>query len=160
MSDIYGEPRRSCSALVALILAAGVAVPALAAENAAPAVQNAAGTGAACRGSAPAPCLAGGQLTRRHRVAPRFSSPRHVHDAGARPVLRRNGPAENVLGTVVQSFIVLGCSAVEWVLVGLQHGVRPRREGSHPGTSPGSVSPGVGTAPFKEYAAPSPIRRS
>jgi len=97
----------------------GFAVPAGAADTAAPAVENAAGTGVPAAAAAPAPAPAPpAQSTPATRVAPRFGGPRHVHDAGACPFYGGMVRRKNVLGTVVQSFIVLGVISVEWVLVG------------------------------------------
>jgi len=76
-----------------------------------PAVENAGGS--AGRGSRNRRCLTAVMNTGT-RPGFSFQQPRHVHDAGARPVLTAEWSAGRRPGTVVQSFIVLGLISVEW----------------------------------------------
>jgi len=115
---MIGHLRRTSAilvCLVALILAAGVRVPARAADNAASGRgkrRGGAGRGRRDRPAPPAVINTGDTawlLLRR---------PRHVHDAGLALFYGGMVRRKNVLGTVVQSFIVLGLISVEWILVG------------------------------------------
>ena len=62
---------------------------------------------------------------------------------------------KNILGTVMQSFIVLGLISLEWMLVGYSFSFGPDRGGVIGDLSWFALS-GVGLAPFKEYAATVP----
>jgi Amt family ammonium transporter len=62
---------------------------------------------------------------------------------------------KNILGTVMQSFIVLGLISVEWMLVGYSFSFGPDRGGIIGDLSWFALD-GVGLAPFKEYAATVP----
>ena len=46
---------------------------------------------------------------------------------GPGPVLRRHGAAKNVLGTIMQSFVILGVVSVLWALVGYTLAFGPDR---------------------------------
>jgi Amt family ammonium transporter len=62
---------------------------------------------------------------------------------------------KNILGTVMQSFIVLGLISIEWMLVGYSFSFGPDRGGIIGDLSWFALD-GVGLAPFKEYAATVP----
>ena len=62
---------------------------------------------------------------------------------------------KNVLGTIVQSFILIGLISVEWALVGYSMAFGPDHGGIIGDLSSFGLS-GVGLAPFKEYAATVP----
>jgi Amt family ammonium transporter len=62
---------------------------------------------------------------------------------------------KNILGTVMQSFIVLGLVSIEWMLVGYSFSFGPDRGGIIGDLSWFALN-GVGLAPFKEYAATVP----
>jgi Amt family ammonium transporter len=62
---------------------------------------------------------------------------------------------KNILGTVMQSFIVLGLVSIEWMLVGYSFAFGPDRGGVIGDLSWFALN-GVGLAPFKEYAATVP----
>ncbi|MGE5699474.1 MAG: ammonium transporter [Deltaproteobacteria bacterium] len=62
---------------------------------------------------------------------------------------------KNILGTVMQSFIVLGLVSIEWMLVGYSLAFGPDRGGIIGDLSWFALN-GVGLAPFKEYAATVP----
>ncbi len=62
---------------------------------------------------------------------------------------------KNVLGTVMHSFIVLGVVSVEWMLVGYSMAFGPDRGGIIGDLSWFALS-GVGSAPYKAYAATVP----
>ncbi len=62
---------------------------------------------------------------------------------------------KNILGTVMQSFIVLGLVSVEWMLVGYSLAFGPDRGGIIGDLSWFALN-GVGLAPFKDYAATVP----
>jgi Amt family ammonium transporter len=62
---------------------------------------------------------------------------------------------KNILGTVMQSFIVLGLISVEWMLVGYSFSFGPDCGGVIGDLSWFALN-GVGLAPFKEYAATVP----
>jgi Amt family ammonium transporter len=62
---------------------------------------------------------------------------------------------KNILGTVMQSFIVLGLISIEWMLVGYSLAFGPDRGGVIGDLSWFALN-GVGLAPFKEYAATVP----
>ncbi|MBP2684991.1 MAG: ammonium transporter, partial [Deltaproteobacteria bacterium] len=111
-----GYPRSTSAillCLVALILAAGVAVPARAADNAAPALENAAGAPA----PAPAPASDPPAAANNGDTAWLLVSAALVMFMTPGLALFYGGMVrrKNVLGTVVQSFIVLGLISVEWV---------------------------------------------
>jgi len=151
---MIGHLRRTSAILLclaALILAAGVAVPALAADNAAPAVETAAGAPAAAPAPAPPAAVNTGDtawlLVSAALVM--FMTPGLALFYGG--MVRR----KNVLGTVVQSFIVLGLISVEWVLVGYSMAFGPDVGGIIGDLSWAGLS-GVGLAPFKDYAATVP----
>jgi len=153
---MIGHLRRTSAillGLVALMLVAGVAMPARAADNAAPAVENSAGAPAAAPAPAPAPpavintgdtawLLVSAALVM-------FMTPGLALFYGG--MVRR----KNVLGTVVESFIVLGLISVEWILVGYSMAFGPDVGGIIGDLSWAGLS-GVGLAPFKEYAATVP----
>ena len=68
--------------------------------------------------------------------------------------------SKNVLGTIMQSFIIIGVVTLEWVLFGLQHGLwAGHRAGSSEGLS-GSGLSGVGLAPTRCTPQPFPTRCS
>jgi len=62
---------------------------------------------------------------------------------------------KNILGTIMQSFIILGLISVEWILVGYSFAFGPDRWGIIGDLSWFALD-GVGLAPFKEYAATVP----
>jgi Amt family ammonium transporter len=62
---------------------------------------------------------------------------------------------KNILGTVMQSFIVLGLISIEWMLVGYSFSFGPDRGGIIGDLSWFALN-GVGLAPFKDYAATVP----
>jgi Amt family ammonium transporter len=62
---------------------------------------------------------------------------------------------KNILGTVMQSFIVLGLVSVEWMLVGYSFAFGPDRGGVIGDLSWFALA-GVGLEPFKEYGATVP----
>jgi len=62
---------------------------------------------------------------------------------------------KNILGTVMQSFIVLGLVSIEWMLVGYSFSFGPDRGGVIGDLSWFALS-GVGLEPFKDYAATVP----
>jgi Amt family ammonium transporter len=62
---------------------------------------------------------------------------------------------KNILGTIVQSFILIGLISVEWALVGYSMAFGPDRGGIIGDLSWFALS-GVGLTPFKEYAATVP----
>jgi len=62
---------------------------------------------------------------------------------------------KNILGTIVQSFILIGLISVEWALVGYSMAFGPDHGGIIGDLSWFGLS-GVGLAPFKEYAATVP----
>ncbi|NJD62754.1 MAG: ammonium transporter [Deltaproteobacteria bacterium] len=62
---------------------------------------------------------------------------------------------KNVLGTVMQSFIVIGVISIEWMFVGYSLAFGPDRGGVIGDLSWFALS-GVGSAPFKGYAATIP----
>ena len=155
---MIGHLRRTSAillVLVAILLASGIAVPALAADNAAPAVENAAGTGVPAAAPAPAPAPPAGINTGDtawllvSAALVMFMTPGLALFYGG--MVRR----KNVLGTVVQSFIVLGVISVEWILVGYSMAFGPDVGGIIGNLSWAGLS-GVGLAPFKEYAATVP----
>jgi Amt family ammonium transporter len=63
--------------------------------------------------------------------------------------------AKNILGTVMQSFIVLGLISIEWMLVGYSFSFGPDRGGVIGDLSWFALN-GVGLAPFQDYAATVP----
>jgi Amt family ammonium transporter len=62
---------------------------------------------------------------------------------------------KNILGTIMQSFIIIGLISVEWILVGYSFAFGPDRGGVIGDLSWFALS-GVGLAPFKDYAATVP----
>ena len=62
---------------------------------------------------------------------------------------------KNILGTIMQSFIILALISVEWILVGYSFAFGPDRGGVIGDLSWFALG-GVGLAPFKEYAATVP----
>jgi Amt family ammonium transporter len=62
---------------------------------------------------------------------------------------------KNILGTIMQSFIIIGLVSVEWVLVGYSMAFGPDHGGVIGDLSWFALN-GVGLAPFKEYAATVP----
>lgn len=62
---------------------------------------------------------------------------------------------KNILGTVMQSFIVIGVISIEWMLVGYSLAFGPDQGGVIGNLSWFALS-GVGSAPFKGYAATIP----
>jgi len=62
---------------------------------------------------------------------------------------------KNILGTVMQSFIVLGLISIEWMLVGYSFSFGPDRGGVIGDLSWFALN-GVGLTPFKDYAATVP----
>ncbi|MBI5419781.1 MAG: ammonium transporter [Deltaproteobacteria bacterium] len=62
---------------------------------------------------------------------------------------------KNILGTIMQSFIVLGLISVEWMLVGYSMAFGPDRGGVIGDLSWFALN-GVGIEPFKDYAATVP----
>jgi len=62
---------------------------------------------------------------------------------------------KNILGTVMQSFIVLGLISIEWMLVGYSFSFGPDHGGIIGDLSWFALN-GVGLAPFKDYAATVP----
>ena len=62
---------------------------------------------------------------------------------------------KNILGTIVQSFILIGLISVEWALVGYSMAFGPDHGGIIGDLSWFALS-GVGLAPFKDYAATVP----
>ncbi|MBI5341808.1 MAG: ammonium transporter [Deltaproteobacteria bacterium] len=62
---------------------------------------------------------------------------------------------KNILGTIMQSFIILGLISVEWILVGYSFSFGPDRGGIIGDLSWFALN-GVGLAPFKDYAATVP----
>jgi ammonium transporter, Amt family len=62
---------------------------------------------------------------------------------------------KNILGTVMQSFIVLGLISIEWMLVGYSFSFGPDRGGIIGDLSWFALN-GVGLTPFKDYAATVP----
>jgi len=62
---------------------------------------------------------------------------------------------KNILGTIVQSFIIIGLISVEWALVGYSMAFGPDHGGIIGDLSWFALS-GVGLAPFKDYAATVP----
>ena len=155
---MIGHLRRTSAihlVLIAIMLAAGIAAPARATDNAAPAVENAAGTGAPAAAPAPAPASPAAINTGDtawllvSAALVMFMTPGLALFYGG--MVRR----KNVLGTVVQSFIVLGLISVEWVLVGYSMAFGPDVGGVIGDFSWAGLS-GVGLAPFKEYAATVP----
>ncbi len=62
---------------------------------------------------------------------------------------------KNILGTIVQSLIIIGLISVEWALVGYSMAFGPDHGGIIGDLSWFGLS-GVGLAPFKEYAATVP----
>ncbi len=62
---------------------------------------------------------------------------------------------KNILGTIMQSFIIIGLISVEWILVGYSFAFGPDRWGIIGDLSWFALS-GVGLTPFKEYAATVP----
>ncbi|PWB61286.1 MAG: ammonia channel protein, partial [Deltaproteobacteria bacterium] len=62
---------------------------------------------------------------------------------------------KNILGTIMQSFIIIGLISVEWMLVGYSFAFGPDRWGVIGDLSWFALN-GVGLAPFKEYAATVP----
>ncbi len=58
---------------------------------------------------------------------------------------------KNILGTIMQSFIILGLISVEWILVGYSFSFGPDRGGVIGDLSWFALN-GVGLAPFKDYA--------
>jgi Amt family ammonium transporter len=62
---------------------------------------------------------------------------------------------KNILGTVMQSFILIGLISVEWILVGYSFAFGPDRGGIIGDLSWFALN-GVGLAPFKDYAATVP----
>jgi Amt family ammonium transporter len=62
---------------------------------------------------------------------------------------------KNILGTIMQSFIILGLISVEWVLVGYSFAFGPDRGGIIGDLSWFALN-GVGLTPFKDYAATVP----
>ncbi len=62
---------------------------------------------------------------------------------------------KNILGTIMQSFIILGLISVEWILVGYSFAFGPDHGGVIGGLSWFAMN-GVGLAPFKDYAATVP----
>jgi Amt family ammonium transporter len=62
---------------------------------------------------------------------------------------------KNILGTIMQSFIIIGLISVEWILVGYSFAFGPDRGGIIGDLSWFALS-GVGLTPFKDYAATVP----
>jgi Amt family ammonium transporter len=62
---------------------------------------------------------------------------------------------KNILGTIMQSFIIIGLISVEWVLVGYSFAFGPDRGGIIGDLSWFALN-GVGLTPFKDYAATVP----
>ncbi len=62
---------------------------------------------------------------------------------------------KNILGTIMQSFIIIGLISVEWILVGYSFAFGPDRGGVIGDLSWFALN-GVGLAPFKDYAATVP----
>jgi Amt family ammonium transporter len=62
---------------------------------------------------------------------------------------------KNILGTIMQSFIIIGLISVEWILVGYSFAFGPDRGGVIGDLSWFALN-GVGLTPFKEYAATVP----
>jgi Amt family ammonium transporter len=62
---------------------------------------------------------------------------------------------KNILGTVMQSFIIIGLISVEWILVGYSFSFGPDRWGIIGDLSWFALN-GVGLTPFKDYAATVP----
>jgi Amt family ammonium transporter len=62
---------------------------------------------------------------------------------------------KNILGTIMQSFIIIGLISVEWILVGYSFAFGPDRGGVIGDLSWFALR-GVGLAPFKDYAATVP----
>ncbi len=64
---------------------------------------------------------------------------------------------KNILGTIMQSFIIIGLISVEWILVGYSFAFGPDRGGiGIIGDLSWFALSGVGLTPFKEYAATVP----
>ena len=66
---------------------------------------------------------------------------------------------KNVLGTIMQSFMVIALVSVQWVLFGYSLAFGPSVEESS-ATSPGWACKGSGCCPIRITRRPSPIRRS
>ncbi len=155
MKNIHGGTPAILRVLAAVILAAVLAAPSFGADNAAPA----AGTAPPAQGAPaappapapPAPAVNTGDtawlLVSAALVM--FMTPGLALFYGG--MVRR----KNVLGTVVQSFIVIGLISVEWVLVGYSMAFGPDRWGIIGDLSWAGLS-GVGLAPFADYAATVP----
>jgi len=62
---------------------------------------------------------------------------------------------KNILGTIMQSFIIIGLISVEWILVGYSFAFGPDRGGIIGDLSWFALN-GVGLTPFKDYAATVP----
>jgi Amt family ammonium transporter len=62
---------------------------------------------------------------------------------------------KNILGTIMQSFVIIGLISVEWLLVGYSMSFGPDRGGIVGDLSWFALN-GVGLAPFKDYAATVP----
>src|SRR5512134_3154328 len=62
---------------------------------------------------------------------------------------------KNILGTVMQSFIIIGLVSIEWILVGYSMAFGPDRAGIIGDLSWLGLA-GVGLEPFKDYAATIP----
>src|SRR5512138_1270508 len=62
---------------------------------------------------------------------------------------------KNILGTIMQSFIIIGLVSLEWMLVGYSMAFGPDRWGVIGDLSWAGLS-GVGLAPYKDYAATVP----
>ena len=62
---------------------------------------------------------------------------------------------KNILGTIMQSFIIIGLISVEWILVGYSFAFGPDRGGVIGDLSWFALN-GVGLTPFKDYAATVP----
>jgi len=153
---MIGHLRRTSAihlVLIAIMLAAGIAAPARATDNAAPAVESAAGAPAV----SPAPAAASPAVMNTGDTAWLLVSAALVMFMTPGLALFYGGMVrrKNVLGTVVQSFIVLGLISVEWVLVGYSMAFGPDVGGVIGDFSWAGLS-GVGLAPFKEYAATVP----
>jgi len=66
---------------------------------------------------------------------------------------------KNILGTIVQSLVLIGLISVEWALVGYSMAFGRITEGSS-ATSPGSGSPGSGSPRSRSTPQRSPTRPS
>ncbi len=138
---------------IVLLLAAGAFMPAMAAEEKAPEAVPAALPATAAASAAPdaTPAVNTGDTA-------------WLLFSAALVMLMTPGLAlfyggmvrrKNILGTIMQSFIIIGLISVEWILVGYSFAFGPDRWGIIGDLSWFALS-GVGLTPFKEYAATVP----